>query len=78
MTDEDRAYSKELQVLAADLGVAGRIRFAGFRNDIFPLLLSVDLVVHCSTAPEPFGPVIVEAMLAGRPVPGSLAPAASG
>jgi glycosyltransferase involved in cell wall biosynthesis len=25
-------------------------------------------VVHCSTAPEPFGRVIVEGMLAGRPV----------
>jgi glycosyltransferase involved in cell wall biosynthesis len=27
-----------------------------------------DLVAHTSTAPEPFGRVIVEAMLCGRPV----------
>jgi glycosyltransferase involved in cell wall biosynthesis len=67
-TEEDRKYSIELRNLAADLGVADRIRFTGFRSDILPLLLSVDLVVHCSTAPEPFGRVIVEAMLAGRPV----------
>jgi glycosyltransferase involved in cell wall biosynthesis len=66
-TDEDRAYSKELQVLAADLGLADRIRFAEFRSDIFPLLLSVDLVVNCSTAQKSFGRVTVEAMLAGRP-----------
>ena len=25
-------------------------------------------MIHCSTSPEPFGRVIVEAMLAGRPV----------
>ncbi len=27
-----------------------------------------DVIVHCSTAPEPFGRVIVEAMLAQRPI----------
>ena len=27
-----------------------------------------DLVVHTSTAPEPFGRVIIEAMLCGKPV----------
>ena len=26
-----------------------------------------DVIVHTSTAPEPFGRVIVEGMLAGRP-----------
>jgi glycosyltransferase involved in cell wall biosynthesis len=67
-TDEDRKYCHELRVLAAELGVADRIHFAGFRADILSLLLGVDLVVHCSTSPEPFGRVIVEAMLAGRPV----------
>jgi glycosyltransferase involved in cell wall biosynthesis len=67
-TDEDRAYDGELRGLAKDLGVAERIHFLGFRRDILPLLLAVDLVVHCSTSPEPFGRVIVEAMLAGRPV----------
>ena len=29
---------------------------------------AVDVVVHTSTAPEPFGRVIVEGMLSGRPV----------
>jgi glycosyltransferase involved in cell wall biosynthesis len=67
-TGDDRAFAGELRNLAAELGIADRIHFTGFRRDIVPLLLSVDVVVHCSTSPEPFGRVIVEAMLSGRPL----------
>jgi glycosyltransferase involved in cell wall biosynthesis len=67
-TDEDRKYQQELVVLAEQLGVADRVQFAGFQRDVLPYLKAVDLVVHCSIAPEPFGRVIVEALLAGKPV----------
>jgi glycosyltransferase involved in cell wall biosynthesis len=67
-TNEDRRYSQKLRDLAMELGIADRIHFTGFRPEIHSLLLSVDIVVHCSISPEPFGRVIVEAMLAGRPV----------
>jgi glycosyltransferase involved in cell wall biosynthesis len=67
-TPGDRSYGQELRELAAHLRIADRIHFTGFCRDILPLLLSVDVVAHCSTSPEPFGRVIVEAMLAGRPV----------
>jgi glycosyltransferase involved in cell wall biosynthesis len=67
-TREDRSYGQQLRELAAQLRIADRVHFIGFCPDILPLLLSVDVVAHCSTSPEPFGRVIVEAMLAGRPV----------
>ncbi len=67
-TGDDYFYRDEIRELAIALGVAERVHFVGFHRDILPLLFTVDLVVHCSTSPEPFGRVIVEAMLAARPV----------
>lgn len=67
-TDEDRQYKRELVALASRLDVDSRIYFAGFQADILPYLNAVDLVVHCSISAEPFGRVIVEASLAGKPV----------
>jgi glycosyltransferase involved in cell wall biosynthesis len=62
------AYAKALREQANALGVADRVHFLGFREDVPRLMLLSDVVVHTSTAPEPFGRVIVEGMLARRPV----------
>ncbi|HYZ75042.1 MAG TPA: glycosyltransferase [Chthoniobacterales bacterium] len=67
-TDEDRKYQQELVAQAKELGVSDRVQFAGFQRNILPYLKAVDLVAHCSISPEPFGRVIVEALLAGKPV----------
>ena len=61
-------YVQRLHEQVAALGLEERVRFLGFRSDIVPLMTACDLVAHTSTAPEPFGRVIVEAMLCGRPV----------
>jgi glycosyltransferase involved in cell wall biosynthesis len=65
-TDDDRAYAEELKSLARPMG--DRVQFLGFRNDVPALMAAADIVVHCSTAPEPFGRVLVEAMLSRKPV----------
>jgi glycosyltransferase involved in cell wall biosynthesis len=67
-TDEDQQYKNEVLALAEKLGVSNRLRFIGFQADVLPYLGAVDVVVHCSVSPEPFGRVIVEAQLAGKPV----------
>jgi len=66
--EEDAAYVKGLRLLARELGVAERVRFLGFRNDVPQLMRAVDCIAHVSVDPEPFGRVVVEGMLAGRPV----------
>jgi glycosyltransferase involved in cell wall biosynthesis len=67
-TEDDRAYRDELHRTAEEPVLQGRVHFLGFRSDITALLQAMDVVVHCSVAAEPFGRVIVEAMLAGTPV----------
>jgi glycosyltransferase involved in cell wall biosynthesis len=66
--EEDPAFGNELRLLARELGVADRVRFLGFRKDVPALMRMVDCVVHVSIDPEPFGRVVVEGMLARRPV----------
>lgn len=59
---------EQLKSQAVAAGLADRVHFLGFRRDIPELLSSVDIALHCSTEAEPFGRVIVEAMMAGTPV----------
>lgn len=44
------------------------VRFAGFVENVREFLSGVHIMAHCSTSPEPFGQVIIEAMAAGRMV----------
>lgn len=64
----EQAYAHHLHERVAELGLEERVQFLGFRSDIVQLMSACDLIAHTSIAPEPFGRVIVEAMLCGRPV----------
>jgi glycosyltransferase involved in cell wall biosynthesis len=67
-TDGSQHSLSELKELASALGVAERVGFTGVIDDPAAALRSLDIVVHASTRPEPFGLVIVEAMACGKPV----------
>ncbi|MBE9054102.1 glycosyltransferase family 4 protein [Nostocales cyanobacterium LEGE 11386] len=64
----EQDYVQQLHQQVAAMGLENRVKFLGFRTDIPQLMAACDLVAHTSTSPEPFGRVIVEAMLCGRPV----------
>ncbi len=64
---EERYEAGLLEQVRA-LGLAERVRFLGERADIPQLLRASDIVVHSAVEPEPFGRVVVEGMLAQRPV----------
>lgn len=57
---------RELRDAAEKLGISDRIGFTGFVESAAAAMRSLDIVVHASTAPEPFGLVIAEAMACGR------------
>ena len=64
----EQEYVQDLHEKVIALGLENRVKFLGFRADIPQLMAVCDLVAHTSTAPEPFGRVIIEAMLCGKPV----------
>ncbi|MBW4510099.1 MAG: glycosyltransferase family 4 protein [Scytonematopsis contorta HA4267-MV1] len=64
----EQNYVKSLHEQVANLKLEKRVKFLGFRSDIPQLMTACNLVAHTSTAAEPFGRVIVEAMLCGTPV----------
>jgi glycosyltransferase involved in cell wall biosynthesis len=64
----EEEHEQRMKALAHELGVAGRVTFAGHVEEVVAIMAACDVVVHCSTAPEPFGRVIVESMFVGTPV----------
>ncbi len=68
ISDGNAKYEEELKNLVIKLGLSEDITFSGYRADIPRLMRSVDIIVHQSTKPEPFGLVVIEGMSTGKPV----------
>lgn len=64
----ETGYEEGLSRLVADLGLEGRVRLAGFREDVSAEMAGMDVLVHASVVPEPLGQVVLEGMAAGLPV----------
>jgi len=67
-TDASQYSVGELRRIASSIGLNGNVGFTGHIADVPAALRSLDIVVHASVEPEPFGLVIAEAMACGRPV----------
>lgn len=63
----DGPLRSELEALADELGVAGRVRFTGHRDDVPDIMAALDLLVLTSDR-ESLANVMLEAMAAGTPV----------
>jgi glycosyltransferase involved in cell wall biosynthesis len=58
----------ELRGLAVESGAASRTGFTGFLEDPATAMRALDIVVHATVVPEPFGLVVAEGMACGRAV----------
>ncbi len=67
-TGKSEVSIEELRKASARLGIADRVGFTGFIEDPAPAIRALDVVVHASTEPEPFGLAIAEGMACGRAV----------
>jgi glycosyltransferase involved in cell wall biosynthesis len=61
-------YERSLRVMVDELGLDDVVTFTGFVERIEDELARLDVLVHASVVPEPFGQVVVEGMAAGLPV----------
>jgi len=65
-------HERIVECVAAQ-GLGERVRLLGSRNDVPDVLNALDVVVHASVTPEPFGRILIEAMSLGRPLVASAA-----
>lgn len=66
--NEDEPFEAELKEIIRAHRLEARVHFVPFQADIAAALSQLNVLLHCSTKPEPFGRVIIEAMAVGTPV----------
>jgi glycosyltransferase involved in cell wall biosynthesis len=65
---QSETYFARLRAIERHRRLEGVVAWLGARSDVPDLFAAADLAVHCSTSPEPFGLVVIEAMALGAPV----------
>ncbi|MEQ8207378.1 MAG: glycosyltransferase family 4 protein, partial [Woeseia sp.] len=73
VSPSDNYYFERLQSLIKDLELDGRIVFTGYTNRVPEYLNALDIMLHTSIDPEPFGRVLIEAMSLRKPLIGAAA-----
>ena len=67
-TSHSQYSREELEASIAAAGLTGRVGLTGFVERPSDAMRALDVVVHASTQPEPFGLVIAEGLATGRAV----------
>jgi glycosyltransferase involved in cell wall biosynthesis len=67
-TEDSQLSGAELEEQIRELGLAGVAGLVPFQGEPERAYRALDVVVHASTRPEPFGRTIAEAMACGKPV----------
>lgn len=67
-SDGNATYFDGIRAFVAAEKMENRFLMVGYQKDVEEYYAAVDIVVHASISPEPFGMVVPEAMAAGRPI----------
>jgi glycosyltransferase involved in cell wall biosynthesis len=68
VSDGDKNFYLEIKKLVDECALNDKVIFTGYRPDVPDLLNLMDVVVHASNCPEPFGMVIIEGMAMCKPI----------
>ena len=66
--NEDQLFDQGLRLCVEERGLGDVLRFVPFQAGVASVLSSLDVLIHTSVKPEPFGRVLIEAMAVGTPV----------
>jgi len=61
----ENGYGSQLRDQVRKLGIQDRVLFTGFTHDPAEAINGLDILVHASIKPEPFGRVVIEALACG-------------
>lgn len=64
----EEEYERKLREQAQKLELGENLEWLGFRSDVPELINALTILIHASTMGEPFGQVVIEGMVAGKPV----------
>lgn len=67
-SDMASTYFISIKKIISESGLKDRFILTGYREDVERLCVAMDIVVHASIEPEPYGMVIPEGMAARKPV----------
>ena len=66
--DDTTRYKEKLDQIVEENGLKGSVIFTGFQKNPIDYMNLMDVVVHTSIDPEPFGIVLLEAMFLSKPL----------
>lgn len=68
VAERSEGYKEELDRYVRDHDLGQTVVFLGYRRDVRAIIRQMDVLLHASLEPEPFGLVILEGMAEERPV----------
>ena len=65
---DDLPFRTHLESLIDELGLRSHVIITGYRKDVANYINALDVQIHASIDPEPFGRVLLEGMALGKPM----------
>jgi glycosyltransferase involved in cell wall biosynthesis len=64
----DAAYREQVRALISELGLERKVLITGYRRDVPNYIALLEIMIHASIDPEPFGRVLLEGMALRKPL----------
>ena len=66
--EKEKLYFSNIKKTIERFGLQDKIIFTGYQKDIPAIINTMDILIHASVQPEPFGRVLLEGMAMSKPV----------